>query len=418
MVRAIASVGGRAGERSGVDHRPVGDHRLGHRAAVERRRAVGLNHRAHRQAVGAGEGEVTLVVRRHRHDGAGAVGHQHVVGDPDRDVLVVDRIDRVGAGERAALVPARRLAFDVGLAGGAGHVRLHLGAPRRRGELGHQRMLGGQHHEGGAPQGIGPGGEHLQGGAVLGPERHVRALAAADPVGLQGADPLRPVDAVEAQQLLGIAGDAQKPLLQVALDHRGVAALAQPLLAHHLLARHGGVAVGAEIDRRMAAVGQVVGQQLDKEPLRPAVILGIGRGRLALPVPHRAHGAQLAAHAVDVGVGPLLGVDVALDRRVLRRQAEGVEPDRVQHVVTLHAQVAGARVRRRHRIPVADVQVAGRIGQHGQEVVLLALRIDARPVQPIALPALLPLGLDGGRIVGHPPLADRGLSLHGRVTLL
>ena len=38
-----------------------------------------------------GEREVALVVRRHRHDGAGAVGRQHVVGDPDRDLLAVDR---------------------------------------------------------------------------------------------------------------------------------------------------------------------------------------------------------------------------------------------------------------------------------------------------------------------------------------
>ena len=357
-------------------------------------------------------------MRRHRHDRPGAVGHQHVVGNPDRDLLVVDRVDGVGADEHAGLVAPRRLAVDVGLAGGGGHVRLHLGALPVGSEPGDQRMLRGQHHESGAPQRVGPRGEHLQRVAPLGAERHVRPLAAPDPVGLQREYPLRPVDPLEAQQLLSVAGDAQEPLVQVALDHRGVAALAQPLLAHHLLARHRGVAVGAEIDRRVLAVGQVVGEQLEKEPLRPAVVLGVGGGRLALPVPHRAHGAQLAAHAVDVGVGPLLGVDVALDRRVLGRQAEGVEPDRVHHVVPIHAQEAGARVRRRHGIPVADVQVARRIGQHRQEVVLPALRVDARPVQPVALPAPLPLGLDGGGLIPRPPLADRSLSLHGHATLL
>ena len=65
-------------------------------------------------------------------------------------------------------------------------------------------------------------------------------------------------------------------------------------------------------------VGQVVGQQLDKEPLRPAVILGIGRGRLRAASPTSAPMERnWPRMRFDVGVGPLLGVDVALDRRVL-----------------------------------------------------------------------------------------------------
>ena len=278
-------------------------------------------------------------------------------------------------------------------------------------------MFGSQHHEGGPPQGVGPGGKDLQGIARLGTEHDVSALRAADPVGLQRPHALRPIDAVEAQQLLRIPGDAEEPLLQVALGHRRVTALAQARLAQHLLARQSGVAVGAEVHRRTLAVGQVGGQQLEKVPLRPAVVGGIGGDRLALPVPHRPHAAELGAHARDVGVGPLLGVDVAGDGSVFRRQAEGVEADRVHHVVAVHAQVAGARVGRRHRVPMADVQVAGRIGQHGQEVVLLAPGVDARPVQPVPLPALLPLRLNGSGLVGHPPLADRGLSLHVLATL-
>ena len=49
------------------------------------------------------EFEVALVVAGHRHDRAGAVAHQHVVGDEDRDPLAVDRVDRVRAGEHAGL---------------------------------------------------------------------------------------------------------------------------------------------------------------------------------------------------------------------------------------------------------------------------------------------------------------------------
>src|SRR5690349_22557037 len=51
------------------------------------------SHLAHGQTELPGERPVALVVRRHRHDGAGAVAHQHIVGDPHRQPLAVDGID-------------------------------------------------------------------------------------------------------------------------------------------------------------------------------------------------------------------------------------------------------------------------------------------------------------------------------------
>ena len=66
---------------------------------------------------------------------------------------------------------------------------------------------------------------------------------------------------------------------------------------------------------------------------------------------------DLAAHAVDVGHRPLVRVDVVADRGVLRRQPEGVEAYGKKDVVAAHAHEARLRVRRRHRVPVPDVQV-------------------------------------------------------------
>ena len=51
---------------------------------------VAARRRDHRRTIGSPcclrELEVALVVRGHGHDRAGAVAHQHVVGDPDRDL--------------------------------------------------------------------------------------------------------------------------------------------------------------------------------------------------------------------------------------------------------------------------------------------------------------------------------------------
>ena len=78
-----------------------------------------LDDLADRQVERLGEVEVALVVRGHGHDRAGAVLHQHVVGDEDRDLLAVD-----GVGDGAA-------EGDPGLLALLGGAVLGGGAPPR-----------------------------------------------------------------------------------------------------------------------------------------------------------------------------------------------------------------------------------------------------------------------------------------------
>mgnify|MGYP003344867117 CR=1 FL=1 len=63
---------------------------------------------------------VALVVRRHRHDGAGAVLHQDVVGDVHGDLAAVHGVRDGAAGEDAVLALLLPLdgAARRGLAGG------------------------------------------------------------------------------------------------------------------------------------------------------------------------------------------------------------------------------------------------------------------------------------------------------------
>ena len=55
--------------------------------------ARGNHHRLHRQAVFAGEIEIALVMGRAAEDGAGAIFHEHEIGDIDRQLPVRDRRD-------------------------------------------------------------------------------------------------------------------------------------------------------------------------------------------------------------------------------------------------------------------------------------------------------------------------------------
>ncbi len=118
---------------------------------------------------------VSLVVGGHGHDGSGAVVEQDVVGNPDRQPLVVERIDGKVAGEDTMLLdcadvagfpPRRRRPVR----GGPGFTRLFLlleqtgdliGQLRTRGgELLYQWMLGRKLDAGRTKDGIDARGEH------------------------------------------------------------------------------------------------------------------------------------------------------------------------------------------------------------------------------------------------------------------
>ena len=91
------------------------------------------------------------------------------------------------------------------------------------GELVDQGMLGRQHGVGHAEAGVGAGGEDPERQVRRGRRRQVElgALGAPDPVALHGLDPLGPVEVVErVEQLVGVVGDAEEPLLEVAFSTR------------------------------------------------------------------------------------------------------------------------------------------------------------------------------------------------------
>ncbi len=345
-------------------------------------------------------------MRGHRHDCARAVRDQYVVSNPNWDWRAVHGVGCKCANEHAGLVFAGGFAFDVCAPRHFRNISVHGGFLRGRGQLGNQRMFRRQHHKCCAPKRVWAGGEHLNRICLCGKKCDLCAGAAADPVCLQRAHALRPVDAFKVQQLVGVLGNAEVPLVQILLDDRRLAALAMPVVAPHLLARQRGVAVWAPVHRRQFFISQPVLEQLRKNPLGPAVVLGVAAHGFAVPVPHGAHGAQLLAHVGDVAVGPLLGMDAALDGGILGGQAKGVEANRVHDVVAAHAQVAGACIGRRHCIPVANVQVAAGVGQHGERVKLGARPVHLCAVEAIALPALLPallnlFGCVARRVVRH-----------------
>ena len=221
-------------EERGVHGRTIAD--VGTVAGDGVVEADGRLHRTNdRQAELHREVPVAFVLGRHGHDGAGAVAHQDIVGDEHRDRLAVDRVRRVDTQIDARLLFVL-LTVDVGhlldacavgrngcgRGGGAGRPRRVDVVGVGVGDQGvDQRVLGCQHHVGGAEEGVGAGREDVDRGrrtrvtgGSIDRETDFGALRATDPVALHGLDRVRPVEQVEIlEQAIGIGGDAHHPLL-------------------------------------------------------------------------------------------------------------------------------------------------------------------------------------------------------------
>ena len=256
------------------------------RDAVPGPRAAGevlrrLHGADHGQLEALGELVVALVLRGHGHDRAGPVAGEHVVGGEHRQLAAVHRIRRGQAREHAGLDPVLGGALVVAERGGpvpvGGHGLARVRRPAgpgilralgpgggQRGGVGQQLVLGREDAERRPEQGVRAGGEHVEAGlraAVQAAHREgdLRAVAAADPVALHGADRLGPVHPLQiVQQPVRVGGDAHVPLPQAAGEDGEVAALGAALGGDLLIGQHGAQA-RAPVHRGLGDVGQAEG---------------------------------------------------------------------------------------------------------------------------------------------------------------
>ena len=263
-----------------------------------------------------------------------------------------------------------------------------------------ERMLGRHDHVGRAKERVRPRGENAQFVAGGEGEIHFRALGAADPVALLHLDLFDEVHVVQAvEQFLRVVGDAQHPLGFHLAHHFAAAALAAP--AHDFLVGQAHLAGGAPVDGHLHLVGQAVLKEFQKDPLRPLVVLGVGGGNFPVVVEGKADALQLRAETGDVLFRDDGGMDLVLDGVVLRRQAKGVVADGEEHVVALHAALAGDDVHGRVGARMAHVQARARgVGELDQGIELGLFMRFFRGEGVGVLPVLLPLLFHGVRGIG------------------
>ena len=273
------------------------------------------------------------------------------------------------------------------------------------GDVLRQRMLRRDRHEGGAEDGVVARGEDLQRGQFLGQlqplqrEFHGEAGGAADPVGLHHADLLRPlVERRERfEQVVGILGDLEEPLRQVALLDQGARAPAAAI--DHLLIGQHCMLDRIPVDLRQLSIGHSLLQEIQEQTLLVYVVAGIAGGELATPVDRQTHGLELALHDLDVLGRPFGWMHAPLQGGVLGRQAECVPAHRVQDIEPLRPHVAGHHVAQRVVARMADMDAPRRIGEHLELVALGRLALVLGAEGAALVPHLLPVLLAHGRVI-------------------
>ena len=220
---------------------------------------------------------VADILAGYGHDRTCAVSHEDVVGDEDGDVLPVERIDRVRAGEHTGLValfdlplqfgfPRRRQAIGLDRGGRVVDAkspgRLRALWPDVGGDLINKRMLRCHNHVGRTEDGVGAGREHLQLAVTCDLKHDVGALGSPDPVPLHRDDRVGPVHGFEVvKEPIGIRSDPKHPLAQGTLEHRVIAPFGATF-CRHFLVRQDGAKGGAPVDGDLIDVGKSLAVQM------------------------------------------------------------------------------------------------------------------------------------------------------------
>ena len=305
-------------------------------------------------------------------------------------------MDHVDAQRHAALVHGFQRGFlDVGLLRLIDERRNRLAARRR---LQRQRMLRRHRNEAHAIERVRTRGEHGDVFVAIGqPEVDLQTFGATDPVGLHGLDRVRPVRQLVqfGQQLVRVVRDLQEPLRNLALLHHGAGTPAASV--DHLLIGQHRLVDRIPVHDRGLLVDQALLVELDEEPLLPAVIRRLTGRQAPIPVIGDAQLLELAAHVVDIGIRPLRRRHAVLHRRVLGRQAEGIEADRLQHIPAEHALIARDHVADRVIAHMPHVQPPARVREHRKAIELLARRVLARLEGLVLVPERLGAVFDVAR---------------------
>ena len=106
-------------------------------------------------------------------------------------------------------------------------------------------------------------------------------------------------------------------MIQRTLFHLCVLMTPAAAIDHLLIGKHGG-AFGTPVEEGAFAVSKAALEHFDEEPLIPAIVFGLARGDLAIPIVREAEAAMGLLHRGNIAKCPLARRDLVGDGGVLR----------------------------------------------------------------------------------------------------
>ena len=107
------------------------------------------------------------------------------------------------------------------------------------------------------------------------------------------------------------------------------------IISEDFLIRESRLTARTVVDREILLIGESSLEELEKYPLRPAIVLRIGRIDHAIPVIGESEILHLARESRDILCSRDSRMGPRLDRVVLSRQSECIESHRMQDIVPL-----------------------------------------------------------------------------------
>ena len=275
-------------------------------------------------------------MRRYRHNRAGAVTGQNIVGNKHRNQFAVKRIFCFNSFELHTGFAVIGSTLQFRLFSGSFHIGFDF---FRILKLVHQffniGMFRRQNHIGNTKSRIRARGENRQLAAaqirsVFPGQAKIKfgSFRTADPVDLRAFNPVNKIQVFQIiNQAVGIFGNRNHPLFFVFAHDLGAAAFAAAV--DNLFVSQTHLAGRAPVNRNFVFIGQPLFKELDKHPLGPFVIC---RGRsinAAVPVKTESQRFELALKGLNIFLGRNRRMNTGLNGIIFCRQAESVKPHRI-----------------------------------------------------------------------------------------
>ncbi len=407
-----------------------------------------------------GKGKVTLITTGHGHDSPGTITGQYIFGDPDRYLPAIEWINCIGTRKTTGDLFHFRLAFPVTPAFYIVQVLINSFFLFRRCYFGYQFMFGCHYHKINTKNGIGSRGinrEFFRMAFYL--EIHFCPLGFADPVALHFFHAVAEINRLQSfQQTICIGRNAQIPLPHFLFLHRETASFTYAI--HHFIVRQHRAQCFAPVHftifaESQAAVHQdalllcfiksfpflcckddgrwtmdhgltpfcfkflyqfsyrfclvlffiiVTVEQLQKDPLRPFVIVRVAGLHFAAPVVAKADIIQLRFERSDILLRGFCRVLACIKCILLGRQTKTVEAHRVQHIESFQSFIAAVNIRSDITQRVAHMQPGPAwIREHIEHIILGLAEIIGHFIGVGCFPFFLPFLFNIPELVFHAP---------------